>query len=200
MYQYAMSQDASVAQEWLPDTRWEYCDVEITTPRRWLYHLLQLFMQGKGRLPEAMGLPMESYIQLCDEAAIVAHGDESLLERRQLISSLLACRQHECADLQRWLQQYVAVEVPEMAGIIATASMGFNHLWEDLGLDSRARLRELIHCCFPALITMNVDNLRWKKFFYRQLCQTQGGYVCRAPSCHACYERSNCMEPVDEVS
>ena len=80
-------------------------------------------------------------------------------------------------------------------GIIAVASMGFNHLWQDLGLDSRQSLRELMQCCFPELVAMNSQNMRWKKFFYRQQCALGGNYVCRAPSCDECVERASCFAP-----
>ena len=198
MYHNALSQESSVAQNRICSPVWGADPASPDEPRHWLYQLLHLFIQGKGRLPEMMGLDATTFIRLCDEAALsegVDHCDEALLDRRQLIGALLASRQQERDDLCHWLLQFAVPGAEQMASIIATASMGFNHLWEDLGLASRAQLRELIQCCFPRLIAMNEQNLRWKKFFYRQLCEAQGAYLCRAPSCHACYERSNCVEP-----
>lgn len=83
-----------------------------------------------------------------------------------------------------------------MAQIVAEVALAFNHLWEDLGLDSRAELGRLMSDCFPQLVVQNVHHMRWKKFFYRQRClQSQGEIVCRSPSCDECLERSLCFEP-----
>ncbi|HIH6656986.1 TPA: nitrogen fixation protein NifQ, partial [Klebsiella michiganensis] len=90
-----------------------------------------------------------------------------------------------------WMQQ----EAGPMAQIIAEVSLAFNHLWQDLGLASRAELRLLMIDCFPQLVAMNEHNMRWKKFFYRQRCLLQQGEViCRSPSCDECRERSACFE------
>jgi hypothetical protein len=52
-----------------------------------------------------------------------------------------------------------------MAQIVAEVALAFNHLWEDLGLDSRAELGRLMSDCFPLLVVQNVHHMRWKKFF-----------------------------------
>ena len=161
----------------------------------WMGLLLVRFMAGRCRLPLAMGLAPERFQSLCHLWGVTAEPDEASLGRQQLLAELLCSRQQERDDLAAWLQRYVVPEASEMAQIIATASMGFNHLLEDLGLDSRAQLRELMTVCFPEVVLMNSMNLRWKKFFYRQLCSAEGSYVCRAPSCHVCYERAQCMAP-----
>jgi nitrogen fixation protein NifQ len=104
-------------------------------------------------------------------------------------------REQECQELEQWLTGYQQPDAAPMARIIAVASMGFNHLWQDLGLASRQSLRELMQCCFPELVAMNSQNMRWKKFFYRQQCALGGNYVCRAPSCDECVERASCFAP-----
>ena len=59
--------------------------------------------------------------------------------------------------------------------------MGFRHLWEDLGLGvPPAVCGSLMTECFPELVTLNQQDMRWKKFFYRQRCEQEGA-ICAAP-------------------
>lgn len=77
---------------------------------------------------------------------------------------------------------------------IAQACLLPNHLWEDLGLSDRAQLSHLMRCHFPVLYARN-QGMRWKKFFYKQLCEREEIFICRAPSCQVCDEYSNCFGP-----
>ena len=161
--------------------------------RQWLYCLLQHFVAGRTRLSPGMGLESRLFYRLCAEAGVEPLFSEADREHQLLLQTLILQRQAECRELEAWLQGYVRPEVREMATIIAHACMGFRHLWEDLGLESRQLLRSLMTDCFPELVTLNQQDMRWKKFFYRQRCELEGGHLCRAPSCHACHERANCF-------
>lgn len=77
---------------------------------------------------------------------------------------------------------------------IALSCCGQDHLWEDLGLPERPALGALLARRFPALHAKNVHNLRWKKFFYKQLCDRAEVKACRAPSCAVCSEYAGCFE------
>lgn len=77
---------------------------------------------------------------------------------------------------------------------IACASLGDQHLWQDLGLPSRDTLTLLIRRYFPALAARNVDNMKWKKFLYRQLCLKEELHICRSPSCADCTDHAECFE------
>jgi nitrogen fixation protein NifQ len=50
---------------------------------------------------------------------------------------------------------------------------------------------------FPTLAAKNVHNMKWKKFLYKQLCATEGVYVCRSPSCEVCADYDACFGPED---
>jgi nitrogen fixation protein NifQ len=111
------------------------------------------------------------------------------------MAELNATREEERQQLSAWLADWMQQGAGPMAQIIAEVSLAFNHLWQDLGLASRAELRLLMSDCFPQLVVMNEHNMRWKKFFYRQRCLLQQGEViCRSPSCDECWERSACFE------
>ena len=84
-----------------------------------------------------------------------------------------------------------------LAECVARACMGEDHLWHDLGLPSRAELSALLHKHFAPLATRNVNGMRWKKFFYKQLCEQIGIAVCRAPSCGVCAHYGDCFGSED---
>lgn len=86
-------------------------------------------------------------------------------------------------------------ELYRMAWLIACASLGDGHLWQDLGLPSRDALSQLIGRWFPALAARNSDNMKWKKFFYRQLCLKEDILICKSPSCAACSDQGLCFGP-----
>lgn len=82
-----------------------------------------------------------------------------------------------------------------LAHAVATASMADNHLWQDLGLPSRAVLGTLMYERFTALKLKNHGDMKWKKFFYRQLCERAGVPICKAPNCAVCSDRPLCFGP-----
>ena len=101
-------------------------------------------------------------------------------------------------DLRQLLLDHRSLGVIEeewLAAIIARRSLGANHLWQDLGLFSRDELNTLIHRHFQGLILRNSGNMKWKKFFYRQLCERDGVSICKAPTCDACTDVVVCFGP-----
>jgi len=84
-----------------------------------------------------------------------------------------------------------------MASIVASACMGGDHLWQDLGLWTRADLTQLMARNFPGLSALNQRDMKWKKFLYKQLCERNGVYVCRSPSCEVCVDYAKCFGPKD---
>ena len=81
----------------------------------------------------------------------------------------------------------------DVAHLVAAACMGNNHLWQDMGLPSRSALSTLLAAYFPALAAKNTGNMKWKKFFYRQLCERAGFTACNRPSCAACCDYDTCF-------
>jgi nitrogen fixation protein NifQ len=45
---------------------------------------------------------------------------------------------------------------------------------------------------FPHLAEKNDQDMKWKKFLYKQLCEAEGLYFCRAPSCNVCIDYPKC--------
>ncbi|PWC12756.1 nitrogen fixation protein NifQ [Brenneria roseae subsp. americana] len=167
------------------------------TPLAWLRYLVDNHLAGVARFPAQMNLNDDDWQRLLRRVGRKAAERPAALDQQDaLLSMLLRPRQQECEQLANWLLQYMDEEAAPMHWLIAGASMSFNHLWQDLGLASRAELRELMSICFAPLVEMNTQNMRWKKFFYRQVCLSRDGeLICRSPSCESCSEVELCFAP-----
>jgi len=168
--------------------------------------IMRAQLSGNILLPHGLGLEQEDYQQLRkalnDSDLMRKELDwyksdwRSIRERAALCAELFIMKEDERQALITLLTSYRNMQDPsskEMAIILATASLTSFHLWESLGLPNREQLGELIQYNFPELYTLNTDNMRWKRFFYRQLCEQDGDYICRAPSCEECKSYSECF-------
>lgn len=145
-----------------------------------------------GALPPNLGLDGKGFPELMARhfpgimlgmSASQLQDDPRTPEREDVFHLLLEHRAY--ADIsERW-----------MAEIVTSACMANDHLWQDLGLRSRFFLSQLMTQNFPSLAARNVHDMKWKKFIYKQLCEQEGIYVCRAPSCATCADHSNCFGP-----
>lgn len=107
-------------------------------------------------------------------------------------------RLEELQDLLDLLLEHRAdnsAETRRMAYFVAESCMGDNHLWQDMGLPNRDALNALMHTHFPTLHAKNSGNMKWKKFFYRQLCERADILICKSPSCGVCVDYDKCFGP-----
>ncbi len=107
-------------------------------------------------------------------------------------------RQMEVDDLKDLFFCHRSCEAPEatwFAEMIAVGSLGEDHLWQDLGLSGREDVSYILKHYFTGLSDKNTGNMKWKKFFYKQLCDLDGIKVCKAPSCSICSHYSDCFGP-----
>jgi nitrogen fixation protein NifQ len=156
-----------------------------------LAQMLATLYSGESLMPDYLGLSETDFYQLLQryfgtiELPPLQKQPEMhpnrLLERQDLCDLLLKCRRDE--DIcRKWV-----------ADIITAGCMGDNHLWQDLGLFSRTELSALLQHNFPKLAAMNYNNMKWKKFLYRQLCHQEGAYLCRSPTCETCTDYLDCF-------
>ena len=87
-----------------------------------------------------------------------------------------------------------------LARMIARRAMRPDHLWQDLGLFDRTELNRLLARHFPTLHAGNTANMKWKKYFYRKLCEAEGFVLCTAPSCSVCGDFAACFGSEDGES
>ena len=159
--------------------------------RNLLLHLVQHgareAMSSGSSIESALGVTAEQLeiiaafagLKAADWAAIrgvPAPDDEQLMLRE-----LLMRYRSQSGQIGEWL-----------ACIVARRSMEPNHLWEDLGLPERPDLTRLLMRHFQPLAANNTRNMRWKRFLYRAICESEGFSMCPSPTCDACSEFHIC--------
>jgi nitrogen fixation protein NifQ len=142
-----------------------------------------------GAQPLVRGLSATEFARMCViclpecqlengvEADVVLDEFDELLE-------LLLLHAEPADEMAHWL-----------AATLATAAQRDNHLWQDMGLPSRRELSAILNQRFPRLAAANVGDMKWKKFFYRQLCQQAGVMICKSPKCSDCTDYAVCFGP-----
>lgn len=177
--------------------------------REWLMQMVRSQRNGRTCLPFYLGLHPMDFNWLLDSELQPASGRHKHMNPWQVAScdarkdqdlrqQLLEMRQDEWEEMRGLLRRNRRgcddLELV-MADVLAAGCLGGDHLWRDLGLATRAQLSELMQTNFPTLFERNNANMKWKKFFYKQLCEEGGGYVCRAPSCQECTAYQDCFGP-----
>lgn len=145
-----------------------------------------------GRRPLVRGLSEACFARMlrsCFEGVELHNGagraaePEDLDEFEDLLALLLEHRAQP-TEINAWL-----------SCCVASASLADRHLWQDMGLPDRSTLSRLLGLAFPTLAARNVGDMKWKKFFYRQICQRAGLTLCRSPHCADCTDYAACFGP-----
>ena len=156
--------------------------------------MLSSLLAGIGDMPERLGLYSVDF-----ERMLARYFDGiSPLQFMNYGRQLDAERTDEHAELRQLFLDHSIVpehEAQWMADILVAGCMGGDHLWQDMGFWSRADLSAFIRAGFAPLADKNVLDMKWKKFFYKQLCIQEGVYTCRAPSCQVCADYAACFGP-----
>lgn len=159
--------------------------------RELMLHLVRHAAQAAATI----GQPIEKQLgvthdQLAAIAAFAGIDDPALLagggvpspdDEELMLQELLLRHKSQPGEIGDWLAQ-----------IIARRSMEPNHLWEDLGLPERPDLTKLLLRHFQSLAANNTRNMRWKRFLYRAICESEGFTMCPSPTCDACSEFHIC--------
>jgi nitrogen fixation protein NifQ len=81
-----------------------------------------------------------------------------------------------------------------LARSLAARAARPGHLWIAMGLFSRPELTAAIRRHLPALAAANSEGMRWKRFLFKQLCERNGGVMCKSPICGECSDYTLCFE------
>ncbi|WP_157747738.1 nitrogen fixation protein NifQ [Cohaesibacter sp. ES.047] len=156
-----------------------------------LSEILASWLAGEGAMPRDLGLERPDFDAMLaclfpgmapPETSAQSRIEPERGPELDDVKSLLLEHRTGRSEAEIWVAQ-----------IVATGCMGSDHLWTDLGLFSRKTLGTMLKHNFCALAELNDKNMRWKKFFYRQLCAKEGFILCRSPSCETCSEYKVCF-------
>jgi nitrogen fixation protein NifQ len=186
--------------------------------------LYRVLMAGEDRVSD-----FARHLLACPLALAASEGDDGLdarlgLSANALASLILAHFPHAGPYLAQFFapdgngDQTASIEEPDLrrllidnssltgaeggwlAHIVARRCLQSNHLWQDLGLTDRSDLSRLMAIAFGPLALANSRDMKWKKFFYRELCQQEGVLVCKSPVCAACTDVALCFGAEEGVS
>jgi nitrogen fixation protein NifQ len=169
-------------------------DADISDNDDFDHHVLACVLSAAvmdgGPLPERAGLAeqeLNALIVACFPAAPVRAfawmpGADNADDETIMVRDLLLAQRSTEGEVGRWL-----------AAMVARRAMEPNHLWEDLGLRERPELSRLLTRHFAPLAARNTRNMRWKRFFYRMLCEDDGFVMCTTPVCTQCNDFDLCF-------
>ncbi|MFH1346584.1 MAG: nitrogen fixation protein NifQ [Pseudomonadota bacterium] len=166
-------------------------DDDFSFDRHVLASILAVAAMENGAVAERAGLAAEDLANLMAHwfpaacaMGVTWHADGAKADDEEvaMVRDLLLAQRSSEGDVGRFL-----------AGMIARRAMEPNHLWEDLGLRDRSELTRLLTRHFGQLAARNTKNMRWKRFFYRALCESDGFVMCATPVCTDCRDFELCF-------
>jgi nitrogen fixation protein NifQ len=163
----------------------------LSPNHEWFACMTASWCAGQGVLPDYLGLEpaqfnalTEHFFPGCSLAGQSPSGNtldfNRMLEKDDLV------------NLLKNAGKPGIMEIDWIIGVIVAGCLGSDHLWQDLGLWSRSQLSAMLQYNFPGLAAKNDKDMKWKKFLYKQLCEAEGLYLCRAPSCNVCIDYPKC--------
>ena len=166
-------------------------DDDVSFDRHVLASILAVATMETGPVAERAGLTSDDLVSLmaqwfpaaCSMSVAWRARDEAAEDdETAMVRDLLLAQRSSEGDAGRFL-----------ATMIARRAMDPNHLWEDLGLRDRSELTRLLARHFGPLAARNTGNMRWKRFFYRALCESDGFVMCTTPVCTDCRDFELCF-------
>jgi len=170
------------------------CTSDINRADRQLLACLLVVMEQEESTPEiALGLTSQQLSVLCRnyfptiEFKVDGSTDSSTVSGDHELLKLLLGYAADEGEYAGRLSGTLLVR------LLAARAACPGHLWVAMGLFERAELSAAIKRHLPALFAANHQGMRWKRFFYKQICEQQGGLLCKSPVCGECSEYELCF-------
>ncbi|MFO7813339.1 MAG: nitrogen fixation protein NifQ, partial [Pelovirga sp.] len=170
------------------------CAADIVAADRHLFACLLVIMEQEKSSPAiALGLSSQQFTGLCRhyfpaiEFGVDGSKDSSAVSSDPELLNLLL------GYVSTTDEATSALSGTLLAQILAARAARPGHLWVAMGLFERAELGATIKRHLPTLFAANNQGMRWKRFFYKQICEQQGGMLCKSPVCGECSEYELCF-------
>lgn len=82
-----------------------------------------------------------------------------------------------------------------LAKALAARAAHPGHLWVAMGLFERPQLTAAIRRHLPTLAAANHQGMRWKRYLFKEVCNRNGGMLCKSPNCGVCSDYALCFAP-----
>lgn len=149
-------------------------------------------------LLDGLGLTRKAFLDLCADffpGAVSAYA-----ERLEETAPRVDAEEQSIRDIMDMYRTGANAFERQLLVLIARRCQAPHHLWQDLGLNNRGELGELMRRHFAPLAKKNSGDMKWKKFLYRMVCGSEGFTLCTSPVCAECDDFQNCFGNEDGES
>ena len=151
------------------------------------------------RFAQWLGLAEQEYWGMLDHCFPNAWGPNN----NPLIvvnDTVLPC---EFQELVNMLMADCSSDAPEtkwLAYALACGCFGGHHLWHDMGLSGRDDVCFLLKVYFRPIFDANIDQMKWKKFFYHRICEQMDLHPYPVPIRTDCDDYSVCYGSEEAIT
>ncbi len=153
--------------------------------------------QDGGCLPAALGLEEQEFADLWQHF-FPQVASPSCAEQESAAGNASGPRNQDVREL---VLSYVPTQgdgLPEpkalwLAKILAARAALPGHLWVAMGFFERPQLSAAIERYLPGMFAANHQKMRWKRFLFKQICDMNGGLMCKSPNCGECSDYTLCF-------
>ncbi|MDT8421937.1 MAG: nitrogen fixation protein NifQ [Desulfuromonadales bacterium] len=160
--------------------------------------ILTVAVQEPWPLSEALGLDEDSLLSLIDLyfpgfdlSRLTGTTSEKKGNAPELYQEiLLILLSHVPSDATGGMNQ----PAEWLARVIAARAAQPGHLWVAMGFFERPQLTTAIRRHLPTLARANNQGMRWKRYLFKQVCEMNGGVMCKSPNCGDCSDYALCFD------
>lgn len=163
--------------------------------------LLAVAVQDKHKTCEALGLTdsdlsalLEKFFPCAEPDLLQKHNKAEFLKPPEINEEVLGIL---LEHVPTTLGQHDNLVSVYLCHILAARAALPGHLWVAMGLFERPELTAAIRRHLPTLAEANSQNMRWKRYLFKQVCDRNGGTMCKSPNCGVCSDYAICFADED---
>ena len=163
--------------------------------------LLAVAVQDEHKTCEALGLTdrdisalLKKFFPRAEPDLLQKHNKAELLKPPEINEEVLGIL---LEYVPTTLGQHDNLVSVYLCHILAARAALPGHLWVAMGLFERPELTAAIRRHLPSLAEANSQNMRWKRYLFKQVCDRNGGTMCKSPNCGVCSDYATCFADED---
>jgi nitrogen fixation protein NifQ len=163
--------------------------------------LLAVAVQDEHKTCEALGLTdsdlsalLKKFFPCAEPDLLQKHNKAEFLNPPEINEEVLGILLEHVPTTLGPYDNLVSVS---LCHILAARAALPGHLWVAMGLFERPELTAAIRRHLPTLTEANSQNMRWKRYLFKQVCDRNGGTMCKSPNCGVCSDYAICFTDED---